>query len=66
MFQNLETLNLYLAGTNLGAQEVENVKEDWRQDWKSIKEFLDSVDDWREVAEGLTWYVLPYAFQRRA
>ena len=59
MFQNMETINLYLAGTNLGAREVENVKVDWVQDWKCIKEFLNSVEGWREAADGLTWYDLP-------
>lgn len=59
MFQTLEIVNLYLAGTNLGPQEVENVKGDWRQDWECIKEFLGSTEGWREVTKGLTWYVFP-------
>lgn len=55
MFQSPEAINLWLEGTNLSAREVENVIEDWRQDWRCIREFLEGIEDWKAEAQGLTW-----------
>lgn len=56
LFQSPEIIHQWLEGTNLSVQEVENVKEDWRQDWKCIKEVLGSIEGWKTHAESLTWY----------
>ncbi|KAF8425980.1 hypothetical protein EV426DRAFT_38524 [Tirmania nivea] len=61
LFQTPEVIHLWLEGTNLSAREVENVKEDWKQDWKCIKEVLGSIEGWKTHAESLTWELYLWA-----
>ena len=57
MFHSSEDLGFWLGGTNLSAREVENIKEDWRADWKAARESLGKARGWEQQASRLTWYV---------